>query len=113
MAPLDTPLAWLRGEVRTPPFSAAARMQAGWLLRRVQRGETLSLPHSRALASIGPRCHELRISDRGQAWRIVYRIDQDAIVIVDVFQKKSRRTPGVVIAACRERLRRYDALGDS
>lgn len=84
MSPLDKPLVWLRGEVRTPPFSAAARVQAGWLLRRVQRGETLSLPHSRALPSIAPRCHELRINDRGQAWRIVYRIDEDAIVIVDL-----------------------------
>lgn len=113
MSPLDKPLVWLRGEVRTPPFSAAARVQAGWLLRRVQRGETLSLPHSRALPSIAPRCHELRINDRGQAWRIVYRIDEDAIVIVDVFQKKSRRTPSVVITACRERLRRYDLVGDN
>jgi phage-related protein len=75
------------------------------------RGEILSLPHARPLPSIGPRCHELRISDRGLAWRIVYRIDDDAIVVVAVFKKQSRRTPTVVVAACRRRLLAYDSLG--
>ena len=60
------------------------------------------------MPSLGPRCHELRIGDRGRAWRIVYRIDEDGIVIVAVFEKKTRRTPNVVLATCRARLRRYD-----
>ena len=30
---------WLHGEVRTPPLSAAARLEAGVLLRRLQRGD--------------------------------------------------------------------------
>ena len=33
MARQDKPLAWLHGEVRTPPFSKAARIEAGYLLR--------------------------------------------------------------------------------
>ena len=44
MAPADKPLAWLRGEVKTPPFSAAARLEVGVLLRRLQRGERVSTP---------------------------------------------------------------------
>ena len=28
----DKPLAWLHGEVKTPPFSQAARIRAGYLL---------------------------------------------------------------------------------
>jgi hypothetical protein len=56
-------LVWLRGEVKTPPFSAAARLEAGTLLRRLQGGERLSMPHSRPMPSIGSRCHELRIVD--------------------------------------------------
>lgn len=36
------------------------------------------------------------------------RVDSDAVVIVDVFSKKTRTTPSKVIQACRERLRRYD-----
>ena len=43
----DRPLAWLHGEIKTPPFSAAARIEAGVLLRRLQRGESLAMPHSR------------------------------------------------------------------
>jgi phage-related protein len=110
MAPTDKPLAWLRGEVKTPPFSAAARLEAGVLLRRLQRGDKLGLPHSRPMPSIGPRCHELRITDARQIWRIVYRIDADAIVIADVFQKTTQQTPTRVIQDCQRRLRQYDAL---
>jgi hypothetical protein len=43
----DKPLVWLHGEIKTPPFTAAARIEAGVLLRRLQRGELLGLPHSR------------------------------------------------------------------
>jgi hypothetical protein len=41
---VDKPLVWLHGEIRTPPLSAAARVEAGVLLRRLQRGEILGLP---------------------------------------------------------------------
>ena len=111
MARDDRPLVWLHGEIRTPPFTREGRVQAGVLLRRLQRGEILSLPHARPMPSIGPRCHELRISDRGQAWRIVYRIDDDALVVVAVFRKQTRRTPNIVVATCRRRLRDYDLAG--
>jgi hypothetical protein len=29
MTPLNKPLVWLRGEVKTPPFSPDARLEAG------------------------------------------------------------------------------------
>ena len=109
MSPTDKPLAWLHGEVKSPPFSAVARLEAGLLLRSLQRGENLGMPDSRPMPSIGARCHELRINDRSAAWRIIYRIDADAIVILEVFAKKSRRTQKQVIDTCISRLRRYDA----
>ena len=112
MTPLDKPLVWLRGEVKTPPFSQEARIEAGVLLRRLQRRETLSLPHSRPMPNIGTRCHELRIVDRDKTWRIIYRIDTDAIIIADVFQKMTQQTPKRVINDCRRRLRQYDALSE-
>jgi phage-related protein len=102
------PLVWLRGEVKTPPFSSAARVEAGILLRRLQEGEQLSLPHSRPMPSIGARCHELRIVDEDVTWRIIYRTDADAVVIAEVFAKKTQRTPSDVISNCRRRLREYD-----
>jgi phage-related protein len=108
MAATDKPLAWLRGEVKTPPFSAAARLEAGAWLRRLQGGEKVGMPHSRPMPSIGPRCHELRIVDASKTWRIVYRLDSDAVVIADVFQKTTQQTPTRAIADCRRRLRLYD-----
>jgi phage-related protein len=108
MGPGDKPLVWLRGEVKTPPFSTAARLEAGLQLRRLQRGERLSMPHSRPMSSIGPRCHELRIVDENLTWRIVYRLDSDAVIIVDVFEKKTKQTSKRVIATCKSRLREYD-----
>ena len=110
MNPTDKPLVWLHGEVKTPPLSAAARLEAGFLLRKLQRGEMLVLPHSRPMPTIGPRCHELRINDLTGTWRIIYRIDPDAIVIVEVFEKKTPQTPRRVIERCQYRLQRYDAL---
>jgi phage-related protein len=104
----DKPLIWLEGEIKTPPFSQTARLEAGYLLRRLQRGETLGMPHSRPLPSVGPRCHELRINDERATWRIVYRIDSDAIIILEVFSKKSRTTPKAVIDVCKERLKDYE-----
>lgn len=62
-APGDKPLVWLHGEIKTPPFSREARVEAGVLLRRLQAGEKLALPHSRPMPSVGARCHELRIPD--------------------------------------------------
>jgi phage-related protein len=110
MSPTDKPLVWLHGEVKSPPFSQAARVEAGVLVRRLQRGEMLSLPHSRPMPVMGARCHELRIDDERKTWRIVYRADADAVIIAEVFQKTTRTTPRYVIEVSRARLRRYDEL---
>lgn len=55
----DKPLVWLHGEVKTPPFSQEARIKTGVLLRQLQQGESLGLPHSKPMPSIGAHCHEL------------------------------------------------------
>lgn len=62
------------------------------------------------MPSIGRRCHELRIVDAGKTWRVIYRLDPDAIVIADVFQKLTTSTPGRVITDCMRRLALYDQL---
>lgn len=106
----DKPLVWLQGEVKTPPFSKAARLEAGYLLRQLQSGENLALPWSRPMPTIGSGCHELRINDENCTWRIIYRTDEDAIVIFEVFKKQTQQTPKQVIANCKRRLRMYDQL---
>ena len=110
MVPLEKPLVWLHGEIKTPPFTASARPEAGFLLRKLQKGELLGLPHSRPMPSIGLRCHELRINDSQGTWRIVYRIEEDAIVILEVFQKKTNQTPKKVVETCQRRIKLYDAI---
>jgi len=102
------PLVWLHGEVKTPPFSKQARLEAGFLLRLLQRGDLIGMPHSRPMPTIGSKCHELRITDRNVRWRIVYRIDADAIVLLEVFDKKTGKTPHRIIDRCKNRLKEYD-----
>ena len=109
-SPMDKsskPLVWLHGEIKTPPFSSNARIEAGVSLRKLQLGENLGLPESRPMRIVGPRCHELRIIDENLTWRIMYRIEDDCIVVLDVFEKKTRTTLKHVIDVCRNRLRRY------
>ncbi len=88
MSPKDKPLVWLHGEVKTPPFGREARIEMGYLLRRLQRGDSITLPHGRPMPFVGSRCHELRLNDAGVTWRLIYRTDRDAIIIAEVFGKK-------------------------
>jgi len=104
----DKDVVWLHGEIKSPPFSATARLEAGFLLRKLQIGERLGMPQSRPMPTIGRRCHELRITDSDVTWRIIYRVDTDAVVILEVFDKKTTKTPKGVIDICKTRLRDYD-----
>ena len=99
---MDKPLVWLHGAVKTPPFSKKARIEAGILLRLLQRGELIEMPRSRPMPVIGPRCHELRITDANVSWRIVYRVDAEAIVLLEVFAKKISKTPNRIINLCKK-----------
>jgi phage-related protein len=102
------PLRWIHGEVKTPPMSRETRREIGFLLRELQEGVRLAMPQSRPMPVIGARCHELRVNDVNKTWRIVYRLDVDAIVILEVFEKKTNQTPSAVIAVCQRRLRGYE-----
>ncbi len=108
MDPKDREVVWLHGEVKTPPFSQETRLETGYLLRQLQQGAKLAMPQSRPMPTIGRRCHELRINDENATWRIVYRTDADAIVILEVFEKKTNTTPKHIIDTCKDRIRRYD-----
>ena len=72
--------------LKTPPVGTVARIEVGVLLRRLQRGESLGM----------------------FTWRIVYRIDPDAILVVHWFEKKTQRMPKSLIDLCKRRLRGYD-----
>ncbi len=106
----DKPLLLLSTEIKSPPLSESARRKMGYLLRRLQKGELLAMPESRPLPAVGCGCHELRVQDAisRTTWRLVYRIEADCVVIVDIFAKKTQRLPAEVVWKCRARLRRYD-----
>ena len=110
MSPAGRPLVWLRGEVKSPPFSGEARREAGYVLRLLPKGEHLGMPQSRSMPIVGKRCRELRIDDVDATWRILYRPDADAVLILEVFEKRSTKTPQHVIDTCKQRLKRFDAL---
>ena len=104
------PLVWLHGEVKTPPFTPNARIEAGVLLRRLQQGDKISPPQSRPMPAIGKSCYELRIPDENRTWRIVYFVDPEAIVILEVFAKTTGQTPKVVIDICKTRLKVFKSI---
>ncbi len=108
MSPQDKPLVWMHGAIRTPPLSQNARVEAGYLLRQLREGVVLSLPQSRPMPSIGGQCHELRINDENLTWRVIYRMYTDAILILEVFEKKTNKTPKSIIDVCKQRIKRYE-----
>ena len=110
MTESDRPIVWLSGEIKTPPFSTEARIEAGVLLRRLQSGENIPLPHSRPMPVIGKACHELRVQDANRTWRIVYHVDAAAIVILEVFSKTSAKTPKPVLDTSKQRLQIYKSI---
>lgn len=89
-------------------MSANARRESGYLLRLFQDGEMLLAPVCKPMRIIGARCYELRIVDEDKTWRVMVRIDDDAVLVVDVFAKKTQKTPQSVIESCKKRLRKYD-----
>jgi phage-related protein len=104
------PLHWMHGEIKTPPMSIEARREMGFLLRELQEGERLSMPHSRPMPSVGTACHELRVNDENKTWRLIYHIDAHAIVVLEVFEKKTNKTPYQVIESCQRRLKAYQTI---
>ena len=66
------------------------------------------MPQAEPLPIVGPRCGALRIRDGGHNWRIMYRVDPDAVLVLEVYAKKTRKVPRQVIDRCRKRLKDYD-----
>lgn len=103
-------LAWLTRAPKTPPIGEEARRELGFLLRELQKGRTIPPPDSKPMASIGRRVHELRVDDTEMrtSWRLVYRVDSDAIVVAHWFEKRSQKTPKHEIDTAKQRLASYD-----
>jgi phage-related protein len=48
------------------------------------------------------------VRDGGHNWRIMYRVDAEAVLVIEVYAKKTRKIPQEVITRCKRRLRHYD-----
>lgn len=59
------------------------------------------------MPAVGARCHELRVIDEDATWRILYYLADDAIVILEIFSKKTRTTPKQVLDSAKARLKKY------
>ena len=79
------------------------------LLRLLQEGERLGMPQAEPLPDVSPRCGALRVRDAGHNWRIMYRADPDAVLVLEVYHKKTRKIPDEIIERCKQRLKQYDA----
>ncbi len=98
------PIVWLPRETSPPPFSPRARIRVGELLRSLQVGEAVPPPDSRPMPQVGWRCHELRVPDAWHMWRIVYALEPEAVVLLDIFSRATSTTSAVVVERCRWRL---------
>ena len=108
MSPNDKPVVWITDKFSSPPFSSEARIKAGFLLRRLQQGEVLWPPDAMKLSDLCAKCYELRIKDLDKWYRIIIRIDSDAVLVLGWFEKKSNKIPKKVLVACRKRMVEYD-----
>ena len=110
MAEERKPVVWNGHHFTVPPFTEEGQDEAGMLLRHLQEGLTLSPPQAKPLPAVGPKCGELRVRDAGHNWRIVYHIDDEVIVILDVFAKTSPQSQTQSIERCRSRLAEFKAI---
>jgi phage-related protein len=79
-------------EVKT--FPEEVKKEIGYLIFKLQIGESLSMPHARTMTSVAKGCYELRVKDRDGIYRVFYFLKiKSRILIFHAFQKKEQRTP--------------------
>jgi len=87
-------------------FPAEVRRELGKALYDLQRGEALSMPLARPMASIAAGAAELRIRDRTGIYRVFYVVKSArGILVFHAFVKKSRATPRQEVELGRKRLK--------
>jgi phage-related protein len=72
-------------------FPNDARREAGYDLRRVQRG--LDPRDWKPMTTVGAGVREIRIAEASGAFRVFYVLEKgDAVYVLHAFQKKSQKT---------------------
>jgi phage-related protein len=87
-------------------FPEDARRELGKAIFDLQKGEILSMPLSRGMASIAPGAAELRIRDRSGSFRVLYYTRAArGILVFHAFVKKSQTTPKSEMELGKKRLK--------
>jgi len=87
-------------------FPEDVRREFGKVIFDFQKGEKLSMPLSRPMASVASGVEELRVRDRSGTYRVVYYTRlADSVLIFHAFAKKTQKTPPHEIALAQKRLK--------
>lgn len=99
-------LASSRADVRA--FPDDARIEAGWQLELVQRGDD---PDDwKPMQTVGPGVREIRVREASGAFRIIYLATvEDRVLVLHAFQKKTQATSKKDLDLAARRLKRWKA----
>ena len=87
-------------------FPDDVKYKIGKAIFFLQRGETLLMPISKAMPSVGKGVSELRIKGTDGIYRVFYLLkSQDGILVFHAFMKKTQKTPQLEIELAKVRLR--------
>lgn len=75
-------------------FPEEIKKELGYLLFKLQIGESLKMPSSRTMTCIAKGCCELRVQGNDGIYRVFYFLKiKEKILIFHAFQKKEQQTP--------------------
>lgn len=90
-------------EIGSFPALVQAKIKASLLL--LARDGRLEVPFAKKLDR---QLFEIRIKHAGQ-WRVLYAyIEEEYIIILSAFQKKTQKTPSLILETTKQRLRGYE-----
>jgi phage-related protein len=96
---------------RLSAFPAAVKGRAGVELFAVQC--CLEPSEWKPMTAVGPGVREIRVRDESGAYRVIYSATlADRVLVLHVFQKKTRQTPQKDIELAAKRLRDWRASKD-
>jgi len=118
MSSCEKEIAWAPGTreaLQTPPLSAVARRDMGYLLGQVQNGEypeRTVCDNFKPASEIGSGCYQISYDDKekSKSWRIIYWVTKETIFILDVYEKRSQERPRVVKERCKTRLKKIKEI---
>lgn len=87
-------------------FPEQIKKELGLLIYRLQLGESLPMPQSRPMSSLGIGCHELRVTGEDGIYRAFYYLKiKDKILIFHAFKKSTQKTASRDVSQGRRNLR--------